>query len=1036
MSPKLRVLIVEDRESDAKLMVSELRRTGFDVEWVRVDSEEDFVARVSELFDLILSDYRMPQFDGLRALHLMQEHNVEIPFIFVSGVIGEDIAVKAMVEGAADYLLKDRLARLGPAVQRVLEQKLLRNKSRQNEAAIKASELRYRTIVESALDCIIVIDDAGRILEFNPAAERVFGFSREEIVGSELAESLVPLQYRAAHRAGLQRYLSQGESRILDRRLELRALRKSGEEFPVELSVSSNRDRPQTFTGFLRDITDRKRAEAKLQDNEARLVRAQAVGRIGSWETELPTLRVTWSDETYHIFEIQPDQMQITHQRFLELVHPEDRAVVDNAFVQSLSHRSPCSITHRVVTPDGRIKFLEECWQTQEDDRGEPVRVVGTCQDVTQRKLAEDALRESETFNRSLMEASADCIKVLDLDGLLLHMNGPGLCLMELDDFGSMCGQAWKELWPVDMRAEIDRAITTAKGGTVHMFQGFCPTAKGTPRWWEVTVSPVRDTADGKVVRLLVVSHNITERKRAEAERTELLARMNLEVERMPLAYLLSGPDFRYTRWNPAAERTFGFTEAEVLGKHPFGVVVPKQSQNVVAGLFDRLAAGDMSAHGTCENVTKDGRTIYCEWHNTPLTSNDGTFHGILSVAQDITARKLLEEQLRQSQKMEAFGQLAGGVAHDFNNLLTIINSYSEIVFSSLSADDPLRQAAREISSAGERAAALTRQLLAFSRKQVVEMSVLNINTVLTATVTMLRRLIGEDVQLEFVAEPKLKHVRADRSQLEQILINLAVNARDAMPTGGKLTIETTNAELDETHTQTYVGLHPGPYVVLAVSDTGCGMDAATQSRIFEPFFTTKELGKGTGLGLATVFGIVSQMGGSIFVDSESGCGATFRIYLPAADEPTSADRSNAQKKLDDRGDETILVVEDEPILRQLARHILEAKGYTILEACHGADAIQFVKQHTAVLHLVVTDVVMPVMGGREMAERLHELRPDLKVLYLSGYTDDAILRQGILQEESYFLQKPFTPTSLAQKVREVLDELPETRRNRLNTGS
>jgi two-component system cell cycle sensor histidine kinase/response regulator CckA len=389
----------------------------------------------------------------------------------------------------------------------------------------------------------------------------------------------------------------------------------------------------------------------------------------------------------------------------------------------------------------------------------------------------------------------------------------------------------------------------------------------------------------------------------------------------------------------------------------------------------------------------------------------------------ELIERKRLEEQYQQAQKMEAIGLLAGGVAHDFNNLLTVIAGYSELMLTRLAADDPMGALVGEIHQAGERAAHLTRQLLAFSRKAVIEPRVLDLNAVVLDTERMLRRLIGEDITLTTVPGPLLRPVKADAGQLEQIVVNLAVNARDAMPRGGKLTIETANVELDEHFTRMHAGLKPGRYVMFAVSDTGCGISAEVQARIFEPFFTTKGPGKGTGLGLATVYGIVKQAGGHISVYSEVGCGTTFKVYLPPADERAAAGKSHHGTRITPDGDETIVLVEDEDAVRGIARLALEMHGYHVLEARNGAEALRYYEEHEGPIHLLITDVVMPDMGGREIAERVATCKPGTRVLYLSGYTDDAVVRHGILQADVAFLQKPFTPVALAHKVREVLDQ-------------
>ena len=384
--------------------------------------------------------------------------------------------------------------------------------------------------------------------------------------------------------------------------------------------------------------------------------------------------------------------------------------------------------------------------------------------------------------------------------------------------------------------------------------------------------------------------------------------------------------------------------------------------------------------------------------------------NGAVVVFNDITRRQQAEDQLRQVQKMEAVGQLAGGVAHDFNNLLTIINGYGELLRSRLPPGDPNREMLDTIVKAGERAATLTRQLLTFSRKQVVAPRVLDLNGVVSDMEKMLRRVIAEDIALTTSLQPDLGQIKADPGQLEQVLMNLAVNARDAMPQGGKLLIETTNMD------------RPGPYVMLAVSDSGHGMTPEVKARIFEPFFTTKETGNGTGLGLATVHGIVQQCGGYIEVESQPGAGTTFRIFLPRTEEAGHSHKSVHDLKVAPRGTETVLLVEDEDAVRSLGQHILHDCGYTVLEAADGKEALQVGMQHQGSIHLLVTDVVMPGVGGRLVAEQLVGLRPEMKVLYTSGYADDAVVHHGVLQDRMNFLQKPFVPVALAQKVREVLD--------------
>jgi signal transduction histidine kinase len=394
---------------------------------------------------------------------------------------------------------------------------------------------------------------------------------------------------------------------------------------------------------------------------------------------------------------------------------------------------------------------------------------------------------------------------------------------------------------------------------------------------------------------------------------------------------------------------------------------------------------------------------------------------------RDLTERKRVEaalqvseERFRQAQKMEAIGRLAGGVAHDFNNLLVVILSYSDLLLRDAAPGSEAHEGLTEIHRAGERAAALTQQLLAFSRKQVLQPRLLDPNHLVAGMEKLLKRLIGEDIDLVTVLDSGVGRVKADPGQLEQVLLNLAVNARDAMPDGGKLTVETANVEIDQATARLQGGVQAGRYVLVAVSDTGVGMDDGTRARIFEPFFTTKEQGKGTGLGLAMVYGIVQQSGGHLTVYSEPGHGTTFKIYLPLVDAPAAAEAPAAEPALP-RGRETVLVVEDEASVRGLVGQVLRGKGYTVLEASQGEEALAIVESHPGPIHMMLTDVVMPVMSGRQLADRVAQIRPGMRTLFASGYPDGAITRHGVLTEGTAFLQKPFTPDRLERKVREVL---------------
>jgi two-component system cell cycle sensor histidine kinase/response regulator CckA len=413
------------------------------------------------------------------------------------------------------------------------------------------------------------------------------------------------------------------------------------------------------------------------------------------------------------------------------------------------------------------------------------------------------------------------------------------------------------------------------------------------------------------------------------------------------------------------------------------------------------------------------------QWYLTtkvPLRDESGEVVGLIGLSRNITDRKLAEGQLRQAQKMEAVGQLAGGIAHDFNNLLSVILSYSDFVLDDLMVNDPLRGDVEEIRGAGMRAAELTKQLLTFSRQQVIEPKVLDLNAVLTGVDKMLRRLVGEDIEIATIPAAALGRVRADPGSIEQILVNLAVNARDAMPIGGMITMETANVMLDEEFARTHLGAKPGDYVMLAVTDTGTGMDRATLARIFEPFFTTKEQGKGTGLGLSTVFGIVAQSGGTIWVYSEPGIGTTFKVYLPRVNADVEVPLATPSVRNARKNWETILLVEDEDPVRDVAKGILERHGYQVLATRSAGEALLVAEQRVGPIHLLLTDVVMPQMSGPALAKRLGPLRPDMQVLFMSGYTDDAAVRHGVIVAEVAYLQKPLTVDTLTRKVRSVLD--------------
>ena len=536
----------------------------------------------------------------------------------------------------------------------------------------------------------------------------------------------------------------------------------------------------------------------------------------------------------------------------------------------------------------------------------------------------------------------------------------------------------------------------------------------------EASVRAARDELEQRVRERTEELHRLLEeQKRADETLRETSESLRALIEASPLAIIEVDTEQKVRTWNPAATRIFGWTEREVLGR-PYPIV-PDDRRSEYRSLSDRHARGQPVAGFETQRQRKDGTLVDVVLSVAPLVGADGRVTGTMGVIADITQRKQLEELLRQSQKMEAVGRLAGGIAHDFNNLLTVIIGRSELALSHLPSGDARRQDLELIQTTAHRAATLTGQLLAFSRRQLLQPRVLDLHMVIGNVVPMLRRLIGEDIEMHTVAGAT-GHVKVDPGQIEQVLVNLAVNARDAMPHGGRLVISTANAVLNEDAVGRIGGILPSPYLLLSVVDTGIGMDDETRLRVFEPFFTTKPPGKGTGLGLSMVYGIVQQHGGTITVESAPGQGATFKIYLPRVDDPVPEVGISVASDDSGRGSETILVVEDETHVRELVAEMLQASGYTVLTAADPAAALELSGRHPGPIHLLLTDVVMPEMSGRELRQRLKSLRPRTRVLYMSGYTDEALGRHGVLEPGTSLLQKPFRMGALSQKVREVLD--------------
>ena len=640
---------------------------------------------------------------------------------------------------------------------------------------------------------------------------------------------------------------------------------------------------------------------------------------------------------------------------------------------------------------------------------------------VAERTAALESLRVSEERFRLVERATNDVIYDWNIVTGALSWNDAVLNTLRLRPEEMPVVDAWSARIHADdvavVRADLD-AVLAGDGESWSCQYRF--------RRGDESIATILDRghilrdANSRAVRMIGSMADLTERKRTEEALREASETVRALVDASPLAIIVCDVDGIIHVWNAAAERMFGWTTAEILGKP--APHIPDDLNGSFQELRRSILQGESTTGRVTQRIRRDGTRIDVDQSMAPLRDAGGRPNFVMSILADITEQRHLEGQLRQSQKMEAVGRLAGGIAHDFNNLLTVIRANADFLTEELEPADARRGEVEEIRQAADRAASLTRQLLVFSRRQVVQPKTVQLNTIVSSMEQMLGRLIGEDIVLASVLEPDLGTVHGDVSQIEQILLNLVVNARDAMPLGGAIVVTTEATRLGPEALGWQMPAQPGDYVQLTVSDTGSGMTTAVQAHIFEPFFTTKEPGKGTGLGLSTVYGIVQQMNGTVVVRSEPDQGAIFSVYLPVVKSDIVSEPAADVRASQYSGTETILLVEDELAVRRLARRALELSGYRILEASHGGEALRVCEQHPSSIDLLLTDVVMPRMSGAELADRLKPMRPDMRVLFMSGYTEDALGNHGVLSPETDFLYKPFTPDSLRRIVRGILD--------------
>ena len=898
-----------------------------------------------------------------------------------------------------------------------------------SELQRQALTQHYEYLTRYANDIIFLLDHDLNIVEANERAVVLYGYAQEELLRLNIRD-LRPPETRATIVT---------EVKLIDEKngyiFETIHQRRDGTTFPVEVSSRVIEVEGKKFyQPIIRDITERKQADESLRKSEERFrIAAESTSDL-IWEWNILSARLDWFGQIDELLGYALGEFPRTIEAWGNIIHPEDHGRVMDTLDRHLKRREPYYEEYRVRRKDGTWCFWTDRGTAFWDERGTPYKMVGACTDITERKRSEEAIRESEERFRSLAQTASDVILTMNSDGNIVFWNegAENIYGYSLDE---ILGKSYLTLVPERLRnVQQGRTEKAVSNGELHMsdkaVEGIGLRKDGTEFPVELAVSMLQ-TKEGMFFTAII--RDITERKRAEEALRESEERVRSIVENANDAIYFVDSRGTIRFFNRKAVEIYGYTVEEVLGK-PYSVLVPKRLQEIHGKWMDKFLSLDESAisgkivEGTGER--KDGSEFYAETSTALLKQRGETY--LVAIIRDITERKKAEEeraklelQLRQSQKMEAVGHLTGGIAHDFNNILTAIIGYASLLQMKMKEDEPLRSNVEQILGAAARAAALTQSLLAFSRRQIINPKPVNMNEIVNRAEKLLVRIIGEDIELETILAAEDPIIIADDGQIEQVLMNLATNARDAMPDGGLLSIKTELTEIDEQYIKTHSFGKVGDYVLLSVSDTGVGIDEKIRDQIFDPFFTTKEVGKGTGLGLSMAYGIVKQHDGYINWHSEPGKGTTFKIYFPLSRTVPSVDFRETREAVPDviGGTETILIAEDDAAVRKLTKDILEQSGYTVIEAIDGDDTIKVFMENEEKIRFLILDVIMPKKNGREAYEEIKRINPDMKALFISGYTANVIHKKGILDKSFNFILKPVSPTELLRKVREVLNK-------------